>query len=166
MSKSGVIYSIFHKQPKRASLYWFLHIDITDEPDTFNYKATQIIPGILTRIDFYLGFKVELKINLYFRQVLEDLSVSGEIKLESSYESLRKRSFPSDFTYIFIDRIMVRDYKLSTAKKVILFLHNISRLLSISDLKALHLDPSMTIEEKVPILVDNPSGERIKRSDE
>ena len=72
--ESKVIYSIFHKQPKRASLYWFLHIDITDEPDTFNYKATQIIPGILTRIDFYLGFKVELKINLYFRQVLEDLS--------------------------------------------------------------------------------------------
>ena len=161
--ESKVIYSIFHKQPKRATYYWFLHVVRTDEPDTFQYRTTHIIPGVLTRIDFYLGFKIEPKINRYFKQVLEDLSKSGEIKLESSYESLRKRSFPADFTYVFIDRIMMRDYKLLTSEKVILFLHNISRLLSIPDVKALHLDSSMTIEEKVPILIDNPPGNRIRR---
>ncbi len=73
-------------------------------------KSNKIIPGILIRIDFHIGFKVEPKINLYFREVLEDLVKSGEIKLESSYESLKKHDFPGDFKFILIERIMIRDY--------------------------------------------------------
>ena len=72
--ESKVIYSIFQKQPKRADTYWFLHVDNVDEPNRFEYEVTQIIPGILIRVDFHIGFKVEPKINLYFREVLEDLT--------------------------------------------------------------------------------------------
>jgi len=161
--ESKVVYSIFHKQPKRANTYWFIHIDRTDEPDTFEYKVKHIAPGVLIRIDFYLGFKVEPKINLYFKEVLEDMAESGEIKLESSYDSLRKRSFPSDFLYILIDRVMIRDYQLSTLENITLALHNISRLICISDVKALHLDETNTIEEKVPISINKILTERICR---
>jgi len=161
--ESKIIYSIFHKQPKRASTYWFLHIDRTDEPDTFGYKVKHIIPGVLIRIDFILGFKVEPKINLYFKEILEDLTESGEINLENSYDSLRKRSFPSDFIYILIDRVMSRDFRLSSLQNITLSLHNISRLICISDVKALHLDLTNTIEEKVPIIITQPITGRIKR---
>ena len=161
--ESKVIYSIFQKQPKRANTYWLLHIDRTDEPDTFEYKVTYIIPGILIRVDFYLGFKVEAKINLYFKDVLEDLTNSGEIKLESGYDSLRKRSVPPDFKYILIDRVMTRDYKLSNRNNLTLTLHRISRLLCISDVTAFQLDPTNTIEEQVPITINQPVGERIHR---
>ena len=68
--ESKVIYSIFQKQPKRADTYWFLHVDGVDEPNRFEYKVTEIIPGVLIRVDFHIGFKVEPKINLYFREVL------------------------------------------------------------------------------------------------
>jgi KUP system potassium uptake protein len=162
--ESKVIHSIFHKQPKRAKTYWLIHVDRTAEPDTFSYKVTHIIPGILIRVDFYLGFKVEPKINLYFREVLEDLTKSGEIRLESSYDSLRKHSFPSDFIYVLIDRVMTRDYQLSNSENIILGLHNISRLICISDIKALQLDATNTIEEKVPISINQPVNERISRS--
>ena len=161
--ESKVIYSIFQKQPKRAKTYWLLHIDIKNEPDTFQYKVTPIIPDVLIRVDFYLGFKVEPKINLYFREVLEDLTKSGEIKLESSYDSIRNRSLPADFKFILVDRIMTYDYKLSNLHKIILMLHTISRRLCISDVKALNLDPSITLEEQVPITVNQPLYERIKR---
>lgn len=161
--ESKVIYSIFHKQPKRASTYWFIHVDRTDEPDTFEYKVTQIIPGILIRVDFYLGFKVEPKINIYFKEVLQDLAQSGEINPESSFDSLRKHAFPSDFLYILIDRIMSRDYHLTSNENITLTLHNISRLICISDVKALQLDATNTIEEKVPISIDQPKTERIVR---
>lgn len=161
--ESKVIYSIFHKQPKRASAYWFLHVDITDEPDTFDYRVTHVIPEVLIRIDFYLGFKVEPRINLYFKEVLEDLAESGEIKLESSFDSLRKRSFPSDFIFILIDRVMTRDYQLSSLDNITLLLHNISRLICISDVKALQLDSTSTIEEKVPITINQPLNEKISR---
>jgi KUP system potassium uptake protein len=162
--ESKVIHSIFHKQPKRAKTYWLIHVDRTAEPDTFSYKVTQIIPGILIRVDFYLGFKVEPKINLYFREVLEDLTKSGEIRLESSYDSLRKHSFPSDFIYVLIDRVMTKDYQLSNSENITLGLHNISRLICISDIKALQLDATNTIEEKVPISINQPVNERISRS--
>ena len=71
--ENKIIYSIINKQPKRADTYWFLHVDITDYPDTFQYKVYHIIPGILIKVDFRLGCKIERRINLYFREVLEDL---------------------------------------------------------------------------------------------
>ena len=161
--ESKVIFSIFHKQPKRADTYWLLHINGVDEPNRFEYEVNQIIPGVLIRVDFHIGFKVEPKINLYFREVLEDLVDSGQIRLESSFPSLKKHSLPADFKYVLIDRVMPRDYKLSNVENFTLTLHGLSRLFCISDIKALQLDPTNTIEEQVPITIDQQIGTRIKR---
>lgn len=160
--ESKVIYSIFRKQPKRARTYWFLHIDIRDEPYTFEYKVNQIIPGTLIRVDFNLGFKIDPTINLYFRQVIEDLKKSGEINLESSFDSIRKHSLQADFLYILTDRIMTAD-KLSRKEKIILGLYNISRLLSIPGTIAYKLDSSNTVVEKVPIIKPEPLFNDTKR---
>lgn len=161
--ESKVIYSIFQKQPKRAETYWLLHINGVEDPNRFEYQVTQIIPGVLIRVDFHIGFKVEPKINLYFREVIEDLTRTGQIKLESSYETLRRHSFPADFKFILIDRVMPRDYKLSNIENFTLALHSLSRLCCISDIKALQLDASNTVEEQVPITIDQPVDFRIKR---
>jgi KUP system potassium uptake protein len=161
--ESKVIYSIFHKQPKRADTYWLLHINGVDDPNMFEYEVTEFIPRMLIRVDFNIGFKVEPKINLYFREVLEDLVEAGQIKLESSFPSLKKHSLPADFKYVLIDRVMPRDYKLSNIENFTLTLHGLSRLFCISDIKALQLDPTNTIEEQVPITIDQPKGLRIKR---
>lgn len=162
--ESKVIHSIFNKQPKRAQTYWLLHVDRTDAPETFEYKVTHLIPGLLIRVDFFLGFKVEPQINLYFREVLEDLTNSGEIVLESSYDSLRKRSLPGDFRYILIDRIVPRDSNLPYLKKINLALYSISRLISNSDIKAFQLDSSNTIEERVPLLTEKALSLKISRT--
>jgi KUP system potassium uptake protein len=161
--ESKVIYSIFHKQPKRADTYWFLHIDRVNEPNTFKYHVTQIIPGVLIRIDFRIGFKVDPKINLYFHEVIEDLQNSGEIMLRSSYESLRKHDIEGDFKFILIDRIMSRDSNLSNWENFILSLNSLVRKLSITDIRTLNLDTTNTIIEQVPISVDQPLSYRIKR---
>lgn len=161
--ESKVIYSIFQKQPKRAETYWLLHINGVEDPNRFEYQVTQIIPGVLIRVDFHIGFKVEPKINLYFKEVIEDLTRTGQIKLESSYETLRRHSFPADFKFILIDRVMPRDYKLSNIENFTLALHSLSRLCCISDIKALQLDASNTVEEQVPITIDQPINFRIKR---
>jgi KUP system potassium uptake protein len=161
--ESKVIYSIFKKLPKRADTYWFLHVNKVNEPNRFDYEVTQIIPGILIRIDFHVGFKVETKINLYFREVLDELVSSGEISLENSYQSLRNHDVEGDFRFILIDRILSRDYKLSAIDSFILSLHNLVRRMSISDISALHLDPTITIIEQVPIIIDQPVDTRIAR---
>lgn len=161
--ESKVIYSIFHKQPKRADTYWLLHVDRVNDPNRFNYEVTHIIPGTLIRIDFYIGFKVVPRINLYFREVLEDLVNLGEIKLNSSYDSMKKHSVGSDFKFILIDRVMSKDISLSTWDNFILSLHNIVRRVAESDISSLNLDSANTIEEQVPILIDQPVTRRITR---
>jgi len=161
--ESKVIYSIFHKQPKRADTYWFIHVDRMNEPNRFNYKVTQIIPGILIRVDFYLGFKIAPKVNFYFKEVLEDLVKSGEIKVNSSFTSMKKHNIEGDFKFILIDRIMSRDISLSNWENFILTLHNIVRNIGITDIRALNLDTTITIEEKVPIIIDQPVEKRIER---
>ncbi len=161
--ESKVIYSIFRKQPKRAKTYWLLHVNIVGDPNSFEYIVKHIIPGILIRVDFNIGFKVEPRINLYFSEVLEDLVKAGEIECDSCYESLRKHDFPGDFRYILIDRVMPKDNPLSGLENLTLSIHNITRVLSTPDVKALQLDSINTIEEQVPITVDQPVINRITR---
>lgn len=161
--ESKIMYSIFNKQPKRAKTYWFLHVDVVDEPDTFSYEVTQFIPGTLIRVDIHLGFKIEPRINLYFRDIVTDMVTNDEIKLISFYESLKKHHFPPDFLFVNLDRVMTQDYKLSAWETMIMGLHSFTRLLSINDVKSFGLDTSTVIEEKVPIMIERPLTRKIKR---
>jgi KUP system potassium uptake protein len=160
--ESKVIYSIFNKQPKRADRYWFLHIDRVDEPERFDYMVNHIIPGVLLRIDFHIGFKVDPKINLYFMEIVEDLVESGEITLDSSYDSLKKFGLKGDFKFILIERVMLHDFELSNTENFILSLRSLVRHISIPEVKALQLDVSKTIVEHVPIIIKKPLQKRIK----
>jgi KUP system potassium uptake protein len=160
--ESKVMYSIFNKFPKRADRYWLLHVDRVNEPNRLDYKVNHIIPGVLIRVDFHIGFKMDTKINLYFREVLEDLVRSGEIKLESGYDSLKKHFFPGDFRFILIERIMLRDFKLSKTENFILTLHRFLQFLGIPDDRALQLDSTITLVEQVPIIINKPVERRIR----
>src|SRR6187402_3883334 len=73
-----IIYSILNKKPKRADIYWFVHVDTMDDPYTCEYKVEHIIPNDIIRIDFRLGFRMEPRINLMFRKVVEDLVANKE----------------------------------------------------------------------------------------
>lgn len=159
--ESKVIYSIFSKQPKRADKYWLLHVDMVDEPNRFEYQVNHIIPDVLIRVDFHIGFKVDPKINLYFREVLEDLVKSNEITLESSYDSLKKHGLPADFKFVMIERIMLRDFKLTNMENIILAIRGLVRHISIPEARALQLDTANTIVEQVPIILRQPVEKRI-----
>jgi KUP system potassium uptake protein len=161
--ESKVLFSIFNKQPKRAETYWLLHVDITDDPNRFEYQVTHIIPGILIRVDFHLGFKIDPKINFYFREVLEDLVKAGEIKLESSYDSLKQHGLPGDFKFVLLDRVLLRDFKLTKTENVILAIRSIVQKISIPEVRALQLDSTCTIVEQIPIIVTQPVTTRIKQ---
>ena len=161
--ESKIMYSIFNKHPKRANTYWFLHIDNLETPNTFEYVIYHMIPGVLIKVDFRLGFKIERKINLYFKEVIEDLVKSGEISMVSQYDSLKTHNIPADCLYVNLDRILISDYKLPLIQGFIMGLHNFIRKISINDVKALGLDSSNVIEEKVPIVIEQQLKKRIMR---
>ena len=92
-----IIYSILNKKPKRADIYWFVHVDTMDDPYTCEYKVEHIIPNDIIRVDFRLGFRMEPRINLMFRKVVEDLVANKEVNITSRYESLASNNIGRRF---------------------------------------------------------------------
>ena len=161
--EAKIMYSIINKQPKRADLYWFFHVDIVDSPHTLEYKLEHIIPFVLVRVDFKIGFKVEPKINLYFKQILEDLMLKHEIDIISHYPSLRKYGILGDFKYIITDRVQNYDFDFSPINQFIMQIHNLVKRIAITNVKAYGLDTSNVTIEKVPLMVDPPTKVRPTR---
>ena len=161
--ESKVMYSIIYKQPKRADMYWFLHIHIVDSPHTLEYHVEKLIPGVLTRVEFRIGFKVDPRINLYFRQVLDELVRNGELNPISNYESLRAHEIPADFRFILINRIQNYDFDFRSFNQFIMDTYSLLKGLGISDVKAYGLDTSSVLVEKVPLNVALAHDDHLKR---
>lgn len=152
--ESKIVYSILNKQPKRADTYWMLHVDILDEPHVLEYKVKHIIQGRLIKVDFKIGFKVQPRVNLFFRQVLEEMSRNNEIDLRSHYDSLRQFNISSDFRFVVIDRIQNYDFDFPPREQFIMDLYDILKRFGISDVRALGLDTSNVNVETVPLYID------------
>ncbi|HEX2934587.1 MAG TPA: KUP/HAK/KT family potassium transporter [Bacteroidales bacterium] len=161
--EAKIIYSIINKQPKRADVYWFLHLDITDEPNTFEYRVHHYNHGSIVKVEFRLGFKIDPRIHVYFRQVLDDMKNSGEVDLLSRYNSLRRSNITGDFQYIIIDRIASFDIDFTAQQKFILTMYEVIKKMANPESRALGLDTSNCITEKVPLTVDHQLEARIKR---
>ncbi len=161
--ESKIMYSIINKQPKRADVFWFLHVDITDEPDTFQYRVVHYEPGTILKVEFQLGFKVELRINSYFKQVVEDLIVSKEVNMISRYNSLKEFNVQGDFQYMLIDRIANNDADFSPHKQFILNSYEWIRKLGITEARSLGIDTSNCKIEKVPLVFESKHKSKITR---
>jgi KUP system potassium uptake protein len=149
--EAKIILSVLNKQPKRADHYWLIHVDITDEPRTMEYKVTHIMPGILTRIDFFLGFKVERKIHGMFKYITNELAKSGEVDLFSGYPSLRKHNVLTDFRFIIIDRLNLSDLEFKFLERMIMNIYLFFVRHSLSDVKALGFDASTVYIEQMSL---------------
>lgn len=149
--ESKILYSLLQKQPKRADHYWLLHLHIVEEPFKLEYKVDKLIPDILTRVEFVVGFKVQPRLNLFFREVIEDLQKSGEFDVTSNYQSLSKHKIPGDFRFVLIDRIQNYDFDFHKFDQFIMNIYSIMKRIGISDVKAYGLDSSSVLVEKVPL---------------
>lgn len=151
--EAKTIQSILSRHPKRADLYWFLHVDIIDDPYMLEYKVTDLWPGKVWRIDFFLGFKMQPRINDYFQQVLQHLRDEGKISLISSHPSLKKHNIASDFRFVQIDRRVLNHGALGFFDRVALTLYYYFKQMGISDINAYGLDASLVTTEKLPLTI-------------
>jgi KUP system potassium uptake protein len=162
--ESKVIYSMIHKQPKRADHYWLFHFEYLDTPDTLDYTFTPLIPGTLFRINVRIGFRVQPYMTLYLRQIIEDLVNEGKFDLTSGYPSLQKRGMAGDFRFIVIHRIYYPASSDSSRDNIIMNLYGIFKHLGMTEERALGLDTSNVVVEKVPLIVkQNKDARRIKK---
>lgn len=162
--ESKIIYSIINKQPKRADVYWFLHIDYIDEPNVFEYKVNTFDKGKIYKIDLRLGFKVEPRIGVYFRQVIEDMVKNNEVDILSRYPSLRNHDVMGDFKYVFIDRIVNNEHEFTVHQKFVMQIYSLIRKMSIPDWKALGLDTSNVVVDAIPLNIEHKPKKIVRRA--
>ena len=153
-----VMYSILQKRPKRADIYWFVHVNILTEPYKTEYKVTEILKDDLYRIDFNLGFREPTKINLMFREVLKDMVKKGEVDITSRYESLNKNNILGDFKFVLSEKFLSNDSDLLWHEKLVMNSYFFIKKLSLSEERAFGLDSSSVKIEKFPMVLHAPEN--------
>ena len=116
------------------------------------YKVEFLIPGKLIRIDFKLGFRVEQRINILFRKVVEDLVDNGEVDITSQYASLKKHKIAGDFRFILLEKHLSRFTTLNLYERSIMAYYFLLKRLSLSEERSFGLDSSYVDVEKVPLI--------------
>lgn len=158
-----IIYSILNKKPKRADIYWFVHVDTMDDPYTCEYKVEHIIPNDIIRVDFRLGFRMEPRINLMFRKVVEDLVANKEVNIISRYESLASSNTVGDFQFMVMEKYLSQDNELPFTERVIMKLHFWLKEHSLSEEKGFGLDAANVTVEKFPLIVAPVTNLKLRR---
>ena len=150
-----LVYSIINKQPKRADHYWLINMDFVDTPDTLEYDCKVLIPNILYNITMHIGFRIEPRVSLYLRQVVEDLVANKKVDLTSNYPSLRKNGISGDFRFIIIHRVYYPENSVNRQQNLLMNFYALISKIGIDEPKALGLDTSMVMVERVPLIIDH-----------
>lgn len=158
-----IIYSIFNKKPKRADIYWFIHVEVVDEPYRSDYIVETIIPNEVIRIDFRLGFRVEQRINLMFRTVVEDMVKKKEVNIISRYESLSKNNIAGDFRFIVMSKFLSHDNDLPLRERFLMRGYFLLKKIGLSEEKGFGLDPSFVTIERFPLIISPVTSLKMRR---
>ncbi|WP_270088245.1 KUP/HAK/KT family potassium transporter [Sphingobacterium sp. SYP-B4668] len=158
-----IIYSIINKKPKKADVYWLVHVDVMDNPHTREYTVEQLVPGKLIRVDFKLGFREEQRISLLFRKVVEEMVQRKEIDIVSKYDSLKKHNVPGDFRFVILEKVLSKTNDLKWKERIIFEIYKILKKFSLSEEKGFGLDASFVTIERVPLSIPRTTEVIIKR---
>ncbi len=161
--ENKIIYSIFQKRPKRADVYWFVHVDTVDDPYTMEYKVMTVADDDVYKVNFRLGFRVPQKINLYFRRVLEDMVKNGEVDIRSRYESLNRHNVIGDFRFVVLERFLSYENELPFWEGLIMRAYFFIKQYTPSEDKWFGLDSSAVKVEKVPFIIKAIDNINLKR---
>ncbi len=163
--ESKIIYSIFQRRPKKADIYWFVHVDTLDEPYTMDYKVTVIEPDDIIKVNFKLGFRVEQKINLYFRKVVEEMVSRGEVDITSRYKSLNEQNVIGDFRFVVLEKFLSFDNELPLLDRMVMKAYFFVKQFTPSEDKWFGLDSDAVKLEKVPLIIKPVSKCNLRRVD-
>lgn len=158
-----IIYSILNRKPKRADIYWFVHVDTLDDPYTCEYEVTTIIPNEVIRVEFRLGFRMQPRINLMFRKVVEDMVANKEVNITSRYESLQRNNVVGDFQFVVLEKFLSQDNELPFFERIIMRIYFLLKKIGLSEEKGFGLDQSNVSVEKFPLIVAPISSLKLKR---
>ncbi|MBK8194966.1 MAG: KUP/HAK/KT family potassium transporter [Lewinellaceae bacterium] len=158
-----ILYSILQTQPKRADIYWFVHIEVTDEPYTMEYKVNVLASDDVYKITFRLGFRVEQRMNLFLKKVVEDLLENDEVNIESRYHISRGELPTGDFKFVIIQEFLSHENDLPVLEQIIMNVYLAVKGVTASPQNWFGLDSDSVEIEKVPLVLRPVKNFRLRR---
>jgi len=158
-----IIYSILSGKPKRADIYWFVHVDTLDDPYTCDYIVDHIIPNDIIRVEFRLGFRMAPRLNLMFKKVVEDMVLNKEVNVTSRYESQQRNNMVGDFQFVVMEKFLSQDNELPFMERLIMRIYFWVKEISLSEEKGFGLSAANVSVEKFPLIVAPVSKLKLRR---
>ena len=160
----AVLYSILNKQPKRANVYFFVHINVIDKPYKREYKVTKFSDKKIIKITFNLGFREHQRVNMFMHQVIDDLLMNKELELQPTKYNLRgKAETVGDFRFVLIEEVLGNSNGLSSFDNFIMGLRLKLKKITVTPEKWFGLDTSVITKEAVPLNVVQTKVKRLTR---
>jgi KUP system potassium uptake protein len=147
-----IIKSIFAKKPKRADVYWFVHIHRTTEPYTLSYNVTELLDDKVIKVNINVGFRVQPKTELYFKKIVKELVLNKELNLHIRPDGSTKYNSEPDFKFVVIEKFLSVENEFTLRDGLLLNAYFKLKHLGQSDEKAFGLDKSDVIIEDIPLI--------------
>ncbi len=157
-----ILWSIFKENAKRADIYWFIHLERTDEPYTMSYGVEELLDDNVIRIDFFLGFRVQPRIGLMFRKVVMEMIANKELDILSRFPALNTENL-SNYKFVVMENFLSYDNEFSVREGFILNSYFALNHFALNDSRAFGLDVNQTVVEKIPLVVTPVSSIGLKR---
>ena len=161
--KREVLYSILDKRPKRAQAYWFVTVNVTNEPFTAEYAVNTYGTKNVINIQLYLGFKKQTSVNVYLRQIIHDLIADGTIESQPQEYTTTPGRDVGDFSFVIVQDVVSPQTELTTYEKWIIQARVGLQNSSSNPASWFGLDYADTVVERVPLILGKPTPSYIKR---
>ncbi len=152
-----IMESILAKTPKRADIYWFVHVDRTDEPYTRSYKVEELENDLVIKVNIKLGFRMQPRVHNFFQHIVDEMVQRGDLDLKAKPEPYAKYNDTHDFKFVVLEKFLSADNDLSVRDSFITNAYMALKSISLSDIESWGLEESDTVLEKVPLVI-NPAS--------
>jgi KUP system potassium uptake protein len=159
-----IINSIFSKKPKRADVYWFVHINRTTEPYTLSYNVSELIDDKVIKVTIHAGFRIQPKTELYFKKIVQELVAQKELNLHIRPDGSTKYNTQPDYKFVIIEKFLSVENEFALREGILLNSYFFLKEMGQSDEKAFGLDKSDVEVEYVPLVYQPVQNIQLKRN--
>ncbi len=158
-----IINSILSKKPKRADVYWFLHIHRTNSPYDLNYNVTELLDDKIIKININVGFRIQPRSELYFKRIVQDLVANRELNLHIRPDGSTRYNNEPDFKFVVIEKFLSVENEFTLRDGLLLNSYFFLKSLGQRDEQAFGLDKSDVVVEQIPLVYQPASISELKR---
>lgn len=155
-----IIKSIFSKKPKRADVYWFVHINRTESPYTMSYEIAELVDDKIIKVTINLGFRIQPKTEMYFKKIVQELVLNKELNLHIRPDGSTKYNEEPDFKFVVIEKFLSVENEFTLKEGLLLQAYFKLKDMGLSDEKAFGLDKSDVVIEHIPLIYQQ--GQQVK----